>query len=233
MSFEFKFKQFGLNHTSSTMKIGTDAILLGALTAVDGVENILEIGCGCGIISLMLAQRSNALITALDIHQNSVNQAEDNFNKSPWNERLKALKVDARDYYSNSKFDLIVTNPPYFNNSLKPNSEQKILSKHTDSLSYEELCISACNNLSNEGHFWLILPDHVFPVFSIEATKFKLFCTYQVEIASKIDKSPSFIVSSWSFIFKNPQIVQLYLTDFKGNPSDNFKHLTNQYYLNF
>ena len=233
MSFEFQFKQFGLNHTCSSMKIGTDAILLGALTVVEGVKKILEIGCGCGIISLMLAQRSNAQITALDIHHNSVIQAEDNFKKSPWKERLIAQRVDIRDYFTNSKFDLIVSNPPYFNNSMKPNSENSILSKHTDFLSYGELCKSVCSNLSSKGSFWLILPTQFFNIFSIEASKFKLFCTYRAEIASKIDKTPSLIVSSWSLKNTTTQIVQFYISDLQGNPSANFKYLTSPFYLNF
>lgn len=233
MNFEFRFKQFGINHSSSSMKIGTDAILLGAFANVDQVKSILEIGCGCGIISLMLSQRSNAIIESIDTDENSVKQASENFNASPWHGRMKAYHEDARTFQSNPKFDLIVSNPPYFSNSLKPLTKTKLIAHHNDSLNYMQLCQAVSNNLNPNGSFWLILPTSIYSIFSVEATKQKLYCNKRIEISNKPSSPISLFVSSWSKNATETKVEQFSIHNSKGNYSSEFTELTKDFYLDF
>ena len=116
----FQFKQFSVYHHRSSMKVGTDALLLGAWCGVENATHILEIGCGCGVISLMLAQRnSKAHILAIDIDLFSVEQANENFRSSPWADRLKATGQDFMEFDLTEHFDLMVCNPPFFYQSLE------------------------------------------------------------------------------------------------------------------
>lgn len=233
MSFEFQFKQFGLNHSKSSMKIGTDAILLGALTEIENSKHILEIGCGCGIISLILAQRCNAKIDAIDIHEQSIKQANDNFSSSPWPNRLSAKLNDARSYCSEEKYDIIISNPPYYTNSLLPSSNTKQISRHDQTLNFSELCHTICNNLLKNGTFWLILPNSVYLTFSKEASKHDLCCKKHIEISDKPNKSASLIVSSWSFKTSNIEFQKIFIKNPDNRYSYTFKKITSDFYLNF
>ena len=111
----FRFKQFNISHAGASMKVGTDAILLGSWTDVSNTNKILDIGTGCGIIALMLAQRSQAIIDAIDIDKSSIDEAAINFDNSPWKGRLRSIHSSVQDFSkkTNTKYDLIVSNPPY------------------------------------------------------------------------------------------------------------------------
>ncbi len=157
----FRFKQFSVEDEHASMKVGTDAVLLGAWAENSSPEHILDIGTGSGLISLMLAQRfPEAMITGIDIHPGSVMQAEENFKKSPWQKNLNVIASSLQDFSSGQtkKYKLIVSNPPFFTDSLRPHTSSKKVAKHTDSLSYEELVRGAAGLLHQEGSFALILP---------------------------------------------------------------------------
>lgn len=152
----FQFKQFSVNNTLSAMKVGTDGVLLGAW-ASSSEGTVLDVGTGTGVIALMMAQRCpNAQIVGIDIDEGSVTEAAGNFKNSPWSERLKAFKTDFRAF--DFKADLIVTNPPFFINSLKAPDTRRTDARHTDSLSQDELIDSALRVLSENGVLSLILP---------------------------------------------------------------------------
>ena len=123
----FHLKPFSLNHHRSTMKVGTDSMILGTWTSVENINSILDIGTGCGIVSLLLAARSNAQITAIDIDKESIEEASENFNQSPFKERMQSLQIDLNVFSNNTsrQFDLIVSNPPFFVNNLKPEDEKR------------------------------------------------------------------------------------------------------------
>lgn len=171
----FQFKQFSVEDKGCAMKVGTDGVLLGAWAGAERQKeilqttsiNILDIGTGSGLIALMLAQRfPNASITAIDIDSSAASQAEQNFLVSPWAERLHCKHCSLSDLYypkniSNTtptSFDLIVSNPPYFENSLKTPSLTRTTARHTDTLSYEQLIEISNNLLSPNGILSLILP---------------------------------------------------------------------------
>lgn len=155
---QFSFKQFSITQDESAMKVGTDGVLLGAWCRVDAsVRRILDIGTGTGVIAIMLAQRApEAHITGVDIE--SVDEARRNAAASPWGERLSMVQSPVQEFGAGEEFDLIVSNPPYFLDSLKCPQKERTTARHTDSLSFGELCEAVARLLSPEGRFAVVLP---------------------------------------------------------------------------
>ena len=155
----FSFKQFTVYHDRCAMKVGTDGVLLGAWTDLSHSHRILDIGTGTGLIALMMAQRSpEAQITAIDLDAEAVSQARDNIQHSPWKDRIEALLQDVCTYSIDKKFDTIVSNPPYFIDSLKCPDNQRNTARHTDTLDARRLLEKAAELLTSDGRFSLILP---------------------------------------------------------------------------
>ena len=155
----FRFKQFTVYHDRCAMKVGTDGVLLGAWTNLSRSRRILDIGTGTGLIALMMAQRVPEVpITAIDIDAEAVNQANENFSASPWNNRLEAMLQDVCTYTEKNSFDTIVSNPPYFINSLKCPDNQRTTARHTDTLDAHRLLGKVTELLTSDGNFSLILP---------------------------------------------------------------------------
>ena len=140
------------------MKIGTDAVLLGAWTACETALHILDVGSGCGILSLMLAQRCQADVVALEPDAGAFGQAEVNFRLSPWSARISAVKQRLQDLTSDTAFDLIICNPPFFGNALPSPDPGRSLARHDDSLSLEELFTAAAELGSDDVRISLVLP---------------------------------------------------------------------------
>lgn len=165
----FHFKQFDLAHERSTLKIGTDAVLLAALTQVNSAQTVLDIGCGCGVIAFCLAQKLSENqtipnIVGIDVDEDSIAEACENaarFHLLP-NSSLHFEKISLQDFANQDnacRFDLIVSNPPYFHGDLKPQDKSKLQSKHGDGLlSFQELADGVEKLLSPDGRFALILP---------------------------------------------------------------------------
>ena len=181
----FHFKKFSVSHSQSTMKVGTDAVLLGAWMPVpQNCKNILEIGCGCGVISLMIAQRTNANILGIDIDWQSVIEAQQNAENSPWKNRVIFIHDDVQNFVQNTtqKFDIIISNPPFFENSLKSPFNNKNISKHDVTLDFETLNKVVDNLLNNDGCFGVILPADAEQKFVEIAEKNHLFLTKKTEV---------------------------------------------------
>lgn len=165
----FHFKQFDLAHERSTLKIGTDAVLLAALTQVDSIQTVLDIGCGCGVIAFCLAQKLAKKqvipnIVGIDVDTDSVAEARENAARFPLlpNSNFQFEQISLQDFANQGnapQFDLIVSNPPYFHGDLKPQDKSKLQSKHGDGrLSFQELANCVDRLLSPNGRFALILP---------------------------------------------------------------------------
>ena len=155
----FTFKQFTIYHDRCAMKVGTDGVLLGAWTNLENANRILDVGTGTGLIALMLAQRTkDATITAIDIDVDAVGQARENVSDSPWKDRVEVALQDVCTYVPDGLFDIIVSNPPYFVNSLKCPDGQRTTARHTDSLDANRLIGKVTELLAPEGCFSLILP---------------------------------------------------------------------------
>ena len=165
----FSFKQFTVYHDRCAMKVGTDGVLLGAWTDLSQSHHILDIGTGTGLIALMMAQRSpEAQITAIDLDAEAVSQARENIQNSPWKDRVVAVLQDVCTYSSDEKFDTIVSNPPYFIDSLKCPDNQRNTARHTDTLDAQRLLEKVAELLTPEGRFSIILPaDQTDDLFRI------------------------------------------------------------------
>lgn len=156
----FRFKQFSVLNDKSAMKVGTDGVLLGAWCDVSCSKKVLDVGTGTGLIALMVAQRSDAEIIGIEIEHDATCEAEYNFSVSPWRERLSVNEIDFNGFVDtcNEKFDTIVSNPPYFVNSLECPDEKRMQARHTCKLTYEQLLTGAKHLLSENGHICLITP---------------------------------------------------------------------------
>ena len=159
----FQFKQFIVHQDRSAMKVTTDACLFGSLspTLSKGEEavRVLDIGTGTGLLALMFAQKNpNALIDAIEIDKNSFEQAKENIATSPWADRIKIIHADARNFSFPYKYDVIISNPPFYENELKAVDPKKNIAHHSDELSLAELLAIIKKNLTPAGIFSLLLP---------------------------------------------------------------------------
>ena len=177
--YKFQFKQFSLEQDRTAMKIGTDGVLLGAWTPVEkNIFSILDIGTGTGIIALMLAQRSSASqIDALEIDENAFEQATDNFENSPWNDRLFCFHAALDEFVQEpeDEYDLIVSNPPFYSEDYKSSNDQRDLARFQDAMPFEDLVEAAALLLSENGIFSVIIPFKEEENFLALAKKYKLF----------------------------------------------------------
>lgn len=155
----FRFKQFAVVNDRTAMKVGTDGVLLGAWCPIDGARRILDVGTGCGVIALMTAQRNcHAVIDAIDIDHDAIEEAELNFGNSPWSDRLTAIEGDFNSMDTERCYDLIVSNPPYFTSGVLPTGDARITARHTGSLTYRQLIEGAARLLTEDGMLAMITP---------------------------------------------------------------------------
>lgn len=229
----FQFKQFKVYHHQSTLKVGTDAILLGAWADINNTEKILEIGSGCGVISLMLAQRTNAFIDAIDIDKKSCEEAIRNVEISPWQNQIKISNISFQNYYKTTEYqyDLIISNPPFFSNSLKSSDINKNLAKHNDNLSFDELAKGIYKLLKNKGKAYIILPVNEAERFKLEASKQHLHCQKEIEIYTSVKKPISRLLMQFGKDIKFFTKEKLRIMDGNQNYTPDFKNLTKDYYL--
>ena len=155
----FRFKQFAVVNDRTAMKVGTDGVLLGAWCTVEGARHVLDVGTGCGVIALMIAQRNaSAVINAIDIDHDAIEEATLNFKASPWSERLTAIEGDFNEQQTAERYDLIVSNPPSSTNGVLPTGHARTQARHTGTLSYRQLIEGASRLLSDDGTLALITP---------------------------------------------------------------------------
>jgi tRNA1Val (adenine37-N6)-methyltransferase len=175
----FTFKKFTLEQDRCAMKVGTDGVLLGAWTPIEhDPYSILDIGAGTGLIALMLAQRSFAeQIDALEIDEEAYEQATDNFENSPWNDRLFCFHAGLDEFVDEpeDEYDLIVSNPPFYSEDYKTDNEQRDLARFTDALPFEDLIEAADLLLSEKGIFAVIIPFKEEEKFITLAEEFELY----------------------------------------------------------
>ena len=246
----FKFKQFTVWHNRCAMKIGTDGVLLGAWCPVGelrslgvqefrgsgGFIKVLDVGTGSGLIALMLAQRlPDAQITAIDIDSGAVEQAKYNFSVSPWADRLDCQQTALQEVEGETIYDLIISNPPYFQDSLKNPDSQRAMARHTDTLSYEELLRDSVRLLKKEGIIALVLPIEAEQQIIALGQRYGLCPTHITHVYPKPGKaakrlliafSPSPIAYSLS-----PIAYSLTLESETAPRSEAYIELTKEFYL--
>ncbi|MDB5193741.1 MAG: methyltransferase [Segetibacter sp.] len=184
----FQFKQFTVQQGKAALKVCTDACLLGAYAAnylqhsKQATRNILDIGTGTGLLSLMLAQKTTATIHAVEVDKSSYEQAKENFEASSWREKLEAFHGDIKDLKLVGRYDAVICNPPFFEQSLKSVHASKNLSKHVDQLPLSNLAEIAVSLLNTEAVFFILLPSTGFDKFIPVAKNSKLHLKYRVDI---------------------------------------------------
>jgi len=174
----FQFKQFRIIQERSAMKVGMDGVLLGAWTDPSGATRILDIGAGTGLIALMMAQKNNlAQIDAIEVDQDAFNEAVQNIQLSNWVERIhpKLCSFQIFAERTDRKYDLIVSNPPFFTNGVKAPVENRAQARHSDSLPLDVLISGAANRLAEKGRITLVLPIENLPEIGALADSNKLF----------------------------------------------------------
>lgn len=162
----FHFKKFSVEDSRSTQRVGTDAMLLGAWANPPKAGRILDVGTGCGVLALMVAQKSSAIIDAIDLDENSVSEATINFKNSPWSERIFPHHTAFQQFKSTQEnYDYIISNPPFFSNALPSPIPRRNYARHNDLLPAPELVHQISLLLKPDGRFSLILPFRESPVF--------------------------------------------------------------------
>jgi len=232
----FKFKNFEIKQELSKMKIGTDGILMGALAKVESKQNILDIGTGTGLIALMLAQRAQtANITAVEVDSDSADEAKTNFENSPWASNLEVQKQTIQDFSKSTdqKFDLIVTNPPFFTGGALSDNQDRNSVRHTQKLSHSDLARSVQNLLAVDGTFSLILPFMEGLRFTEMASSYGLNLAGKISIKSFEDGKVVRLFQSYKHANQISPIESKLTLYEKGskNRSKAFHELTKDFYL--
>lgn len=228
----FRFRHFSIEDTNSTMKVGTDAMLLGAWTGSSSDTSILDIGTGCGVLALMLAQGSEASIDAIDIHPPSVEEASRNFGSSPWKDRLHPYLISLQEHAGicGKTYDLIITNPPFFSSSLKPASEVKKIAKHDDSLSFEELIHHSLRLMHHTSRFSLILPVNESGQFEKLAKKSGLFPSRRMNVLPGPESPPHRIMTEYNLTGRKVSEEFLKIMNSKGKFTQEYLSLTQNFH---
>jgi len=159
----FQFKQFMIHQDRCAMKVTTDGCLFGSLSPTlfdgEGVLNVLDIGTGTGLLALMFAQKKqNAIIHAVEIDKDAYEQASENVAASPWADRIKVFHADAKSFEYPRKYDVIISNPPFYENELKSDNSKKNFAHHNEGMLLPELLSIIKKNLKTDGTFFLLLP---------------------------------------------------------------------------
>ena len=188
----FHFKHFSLYHDRSTMKVGTDAVLLGAWVDVKPTDWVLDIGTGCGVLPLMLAQNGIAKAHAVDLDEASALEAAENFQASQWSRQLFAFHADIRKFTMQCAYDLIISNPPFFINSFKCDADRRNQARHTDtSLTFSDLIATVRRLLKPDGRFVLVLPERESQDFIPLAEQANLYLYRKENIIPIENKEPN------------------------------------------
>lgn len=232
----FKFKQFTIHQDKTAMRVGTDGVMLGAWADVSNAKTVLDIGTGTGVIALMIAQRSDALVDAVEIDELSALQAAANAQQSPWPERVTVVNTSFQAFARGctNRYDVIVSNPPYFLQSLKSPDAAKNLTRHTDWLPYNELLHGVSRILSPKGRFCGVFPYTEGNIFIAQAAGFGLYCNKKLNVQPKPDRSTLRILVELSPQRQKPIVeTTLSIHNSSGDFSPEYKALTRDFYLAF
>ncbi|WP_254071003.1 tRNA1(Val) (adenine(37)-N6)-methyltransferase [Pedobacter sp. L105] len=230
----FKFKQFEIDQNGCAMKINTDGVLLGAIAAHQLPHTILDIGTGTGVIALMLAQRFPAArVDAVEIDESAAIAARKNFTHSPFAERTEVFTVGFERFETIIKYDLIVSNPPYFVNDLKSLEKRKEIARHADEDFFEMLLRRSAALLTDQGSLWLILPVKQAEKVVVNAVLYKLFPSKIIHIYS--DAAKTSFRQIVCLDFKNKELVEehIYIYASEGIYTDQYKQVLSNFFLAF
>ena len=232
----FTFKQFHIDDSECAMKVGTDSLLLGAMAKVSPGQRILDIGCGSGLLGLMLAQRveGDGQIVGVELDEAAAKQAKSNVAASPWPDTMQVVCCDINDYQTTEPFDIIISNPPYFVQSLKGPDAARNQARHSDGLSHQQLLSHIARLLSDSGQCWVILPTEEAEQLALMCQSFGLYLVRQVRVSTKPGKPVhrqilTFEKSGCS----GPKVEYLTIHQENTGYSHQYIALTKNFYLNW
>lgn len=236
----FQFKHFIVRQSLCAMKVCTDSCAFGALAAADIGElpqmpgSILDIGAGTGLLSLMLAQKTDARIDSVEMDPQAIVQMKENFDASPWSDRLHVIGRDIRFWQAEQLYDYIISNPPFYENDLKGNAPAKTMAMHDTGLLLSQLAIEIQKRLSPSGRFAILVPFARFKYMDEQLQQHTLLTTQAIHIRHSQNHKPfrSVMFGTYSMAFKNMKISELLITD-NGAYSRGFRDLLQDYYLGF
>lgn len=225
----FSFKQFTIQQSKNVFRVGTDGVLLGALVDVKNAFSVLEIGTGTGLISLMLAQRNpEAKFLGIDINKDAAELTKVNFQNAPFFSRLKNIHQDFKDFETEQKFDLIVSNPPYFEAS---DSEKDKIARQTVELNFHQLIVKSSQMLSDEGILSVIIPAEAGNDFIAMADENKMFLIRKINIKGIESSKVKRLVLEFSKSEKRLEESELIIEKSPRQYSDQYLELTKEFHV--
>lgn len=234
----FKFKQFTVEQGRCAMKVTTDSCLFGAWTAFQCRDamapKVLDIGTGTGLLSLMFSQQINCDIDAIEIEQNAFEQAAGNFNASPWNSNIRAIHADARSFVFERPYDIIISNPPFYENDLLSADSSKNKAHHDESLLLEELMTIIKTNLVHKGRFFIMLPSRRAQQIENICNEAALAITYKTMVRQSTRHDPFRIMLMGAHSSGNneaPVADEIAVKDNADNYTPVFQQYLRDYYL--
>ena len=231
----FEFKQFTVHQDQCAMKVGTDGVLAGAWAELPATGHVLDIGTGSGLMALMAAQRCEAHITGIDNDLAALLQARSNAEASPWKERISMVHADIKEFAKQTPtqhFEAILSNPPFFTESVASPDARRHAARHTDALSYTELLQAVACLLSPTGVFSVILPATSAPGFIAEAWDEGLHLKRRTWVSTKADTPPRRVLMTFSPVACVETATNtLVLEEAPGIKSGDYRQLTAAFYL--
>jgi tRNA1Val (adenine37-N6)-methyltransferase len=228
----FRFKQFEIVQSRSAMRVGTDAVLLAAWVRFDSCTHVLDVGTGTGVIALICAQRCpTALIEAIEIDQGSAEDARDNFERSPWSNRLKIHLGDFLKIATSEKFDLIISNPPYFTHSLRAADPIRNAARHDDFLPSDAFMKHSRGLLKPNGRVALIFPKSELERWVIDGAVVGLNPVRITHVFTLAHKDAARVMVEFCFNSpEEPEMDSILIQKSPGEPSDAYKLMTTEFY---
>lgn len=235
MSKPFQFKQFSVNQDKCAMKIGTDGVLLGAWSTIDKRPfAILDIGSGTGLIALMLAQRSDAeMIDAIEIDGDAYEQCVENFEGSSWADRLYCYHAGLDEFVDelDKKYDLIVSNPPFYSEEVSSGNEARDIARQNSALPFEELLDGVSKLLEDEGVFSIIIPFKEEETFIKMSSSFNLFPSRITRVKGNPTSEIKRSLLEFSFSENAMIINELTIEEERHQYTQEYIELTKEFYL--
>ena len=237
----FRFKQFAVRHDRSSMRVGTDAVLLGAWAGKDAIApfsggRILDVGCGCGLIALMMAQRfASSRVLGVDIDAASVMEARENAVSSPFADRVDFCQADVRTFAqenSGMPYSLVVCNPPYFTEDTLPPEQRRSMARNSVHLTFAELLQSVSRILADDGRFAVVIPMQAREAFVSQAMEIGLYLQDECRVQTVLRKTPKRVLLEFGFQMNTEvKISSIVLQDSSGGRSSDYSALCRDFYL--
>lgn len=237
----FHCKKFKVRHDIAALKVTTEALVFGGFLAnqIKTEKDLLEIGTGCGLLSLMIAQKNQVYIDAVEINENAFELAWENIQNSSflnkigvYHSSIQAFGISIAPHDWNY-YDLIFTNPPFFQNNFKGNNFEKNLAKHNDTLPFDELAQQVNRFLSSKGSFIVLLPPFELKILEAELTKFGFKKNQEIYIHPTENSKILRIIATFAKEIISFQSSNFFIKNKENEYTDQFKTLLKDYYLIF